>query len=613
MNRITMYLCSLLLGLCLIRPAAAQYGQVGTASATARAINDARDVVGNQGQRAAVWTWSGNAVYLPSYTVFEELSNAYAINNFGDVVGSVSNGNQIQACVWQKVGNGYPTVILLGSLFGSVYDSTAYSINDLGWVVGSSQTNVLGNVRTHAFVQIPGQAMLDITPTATEGVATAVNNRGVVVGYYRTGGGSNYTPFRWTPNGGLQDLPYGLISGQAFSINDQGLIAGSVRSGGEFPTDTACVWRPDGTLQTSSRTGKFLTVNQEGMLGGTNHLGTQPLLFHFDTAANQYSAPLPAPAAPYNNVSISQIVALTPHSPFYNFSASEWNGAAIMRTPDWWVRYPYVPNSRVNSRAIGTINLRTTPTNPSVVGGTAVAAEIELRDSFSGAEFFSQGDTVVRLSASLPGCVDIPAQVIIPEGESHVSLTIQTLPSGMGQDVDIVAAASEIASFGEPEDRTVRIRITHPMTTVSGAVTLQGCTNNAQPIVFEFRNTSGQIFARNATTAANGNFSFTDIPRGNYTVWAKGARWLANTVTFDATAGAVSGVTVTLKGGDATGNNVVDIADLLLLINHYNQHSPNTGYLAAADFNNDGANDIADLLILIGNYNQSGSPGSEDF
>jgi hypothetical protein len=84
-------------------------------------------------------------------------------------------------------------------------------------------------------------------------------------------------------------------------------------------------------------------------------------------------------------------------------------------------------------------------------------------------------------------------------------------------------------------------------------------------------------------------------------------------VTFDATAGAVSGVTVTLKGGDATGNNVVDIADLLLLINHYNQHSPNTGYLAAADFNNDGANDIADLLILIGNYNQSGSPGSEDF
>ena len=49
-----------------------------------------------------------------------------------------------------------------------------------------------------------------------------------------------------------------------------------------------------------------------------------------------------------------------------------------------------------------------------------------------------------------------------------------------------------------------------------------------------------------------------------------------------------------------------DIADLLLLIAHYNQTQSSGNYLEAADFNGDGANDSADLLLLIGNYNQMG-------
>jgi hypothetical protein len=107
------------------------------------------------------------------------------------------------------------------------------------------------------------------------------------------------------------------------------------------------------------------------------------------------------------------------------------------------------------------------------------------------------------------------------------------------------------------------------------------------------------VINRTVTLDANGAFMLTDIRRGYYTVRVKAAG-------ADTTNGDVSGITVTLRGGDANGDNMVDITDLLLLIAHYNQNAPAAEYLEACDFNEDGSNDISDLLALIGNYNQMG-------
>ena len=113
---------------------------------------------------------------------------------------------------------------------------------------------------------------------------------------------------------------------------------------------------------------------------------------------------------------------------------------------------------------------------------------------------------------------------------------------------------------------------------------------------------------RSVTLTATGTFSLTDIPVGNYTVAVKGAKWLRKTTAVNTSTGVAGNVTLTLPAGDANNDNTVDIADLLLLINHYNQKQGVGNFLSAVDFNCDGANDITDLLLLIGSYNQQGNP-----
>jgi cell division septation protein DedD len=58
--------------------------------------------------------------------------------------------------------------------------------------------------------------------------------------------------------------------------------------------------------------------------------------------------------------------------------------------------------------------------------------------------------------------------------------------------------------------------------------------------------------------------------------------------------------TITLAAGDVTQDNVIDIADLTLLADHYRTTDP------IADLNADGWVDIFDLTIASGNYGQSG-------
>jgi hypothetical protein len=142
--------------------------------------------------------------------------------------------------------------------------------------------------------------------------------------------------------------------------------------------------------------------------------------------------------------------------------------------------------------------------------------------------------------------------------------------------------------------------------TVSGTIDLQGTQNASHTLTFVFRPASSYTLTRTVVLDASGAYSIANIPRGVYTVSIKGTKWLRKNITVDTQLGNVTDANVLLLAGDANNDNFVDISDLLLLIEHYNQTSPNAGFLDAADFNGDGANDITDLLLLIGNYNQQG-------
>ena len=115
----------------------------------------------------------------------------------------------------------------------------------------------------------------------------------------------------------------------------------------------------------------------------------------------------------------------------------------------------------------------------------------------------------------------------------------------------------------------------------------------------------------NEQTDARGVFTVpvTTLPNGSYTWWAKGPQFLATGGTV-----ALTGVpTTTLelgvqRTGDATGDNLVDIADFGLLRASFGAVCGDPRYDGRADLNGDCVVEISDFTLLRGNFGQAGPP-----
>ena len=149
---------------------------------------------------------------------------------------------------------------------------------------------------------------------------------------------------------------------------------------------------------------------------------------------------------------------------------------------------------------------------------------------------------------------------------------------------------------------------------VSGRVSLEGAANfTAQTITFNVRDASGApLFDRVLSvsdTGAVSDFQIYGIPAGNYQIRIKSAKNLAQIITGVASGGAVFAGKVTLPGGDANNDNVVDSSDFGILIGAFNSAANllGSGYDATADFNNDGLVDSTDFGILINNFGMEGA------
>ena len=121
----------------------------------------------------------------------------------------------------------------LGTLGGG--QSKAYGLNDLGQVVGESETP---SGESRAFLWLPEPAyalpagMNDLgTLGGSESVAFGINNLGQVVGRADTDAAGIYHAFLWDPQSGMQDL--GTLGGQvseAYAINDLGDVVGRAQN-----------------------------------------------------------------------------------------------------------------------------------------------------------------------------------------------------------------------------------------------------------------------------------------------------------------------------------------------------------------------------------------------
>ena len=199
------------------------------ASVSPHAVNAHGAVAGGVGQAhggdIAMFTGAGpEAVAAIGRGPASDYTEAMAINDQGQVAGSMNGANALTAFVWDRA-RGMRTLAPLAGDTGSA----AAGINSAGWVVGTS----MGPQGIRAVVWRSGTAeLLGAVPNATTSSAIGINAGGQVAGWAEIAGVKHAV--LWSAAGEAQDL--GTFAGEnteAVAINAQGEIAGLAEKNGE--------------------------------------------------------------------------------------------------------------------------------------------------------------------------------------------------------------------------------------------------------------------------------------------------------------------------------------------------------------------------------------------
>jgi probable HAF family extracellular repeat protein len=182
------------------------------------------------------------------------ISEAFGINNSGQVVGVAETGNTDSTCVRPQVLD-YTGVIWNpdGSMhalhpFAGDAISAAVGINNNGQAVGGSGpcAPLSPAIGTHAVLWQSGSAIatdLGNLGGDTNNVAFAINGESQIVGISAVSGNATVHAFFWQDGGPMQDL--GTLPGDvlsiAYSLNDAGQIVG--QSCDAKGNCRACIWQ----------------------------------------------------------------------------------------------------------------------------------------------------------------------------------------------------------------------------------------------------------------------------------------------------------------------------------------------------------------------------------
>jgi len=202
-------------------------GSLGGNLSSARGINNSSAVVGlsytaASTQHAFLWTQGGGLQDLTPDLTSIGGATAVAINSSNQVVGYYfPNGSRnTLGFIWTQAGG----VQNLGSA-----GTLAYDVNDSGTVVGQSP---VANGNEHAFSWTQTGGIKDLgTLGGGYSSALSINNQGWIVGTSLTSSGDGrLRGFLWTPSGGMQDFAVltGLgptVQPYSMQVNDFGVIA----------------------------------------------------------------------------------------------------------------------------------------------------------------------------------------------------------------------------------------------------------------------------------------------------------------------------------------------------------------------------------------------------
>jgi len=263
---------------------------------------------------------TGSAVDIGDLPGGQDVSEAHAINNYGQVVGWSRNDFGDRAFLWKpNTPNGSAgDMVDLGDLPGGTTVSQGFGINAGGQVVGYSNTTD----GDHAFLWKPNTSngltgtMVDLgsMPGSNRSIASSINSSGKVVGGFGSTGSTQHHAFAWTPdlpNGltgtmvDLGDLPGGLEESSASAINDAGLIVGS--GNGTSNRQRAILWTPqDGLLDLNTLIGSdsvywslqnAFDINEFGQIVGLGNYARDGANDTFPQLHGFLLTPIPEPSS----------------------------------------------------------------------------------------------------------------------------------------------------------------------------------------------------------------------------------------------------------------------------------------------------------------------------
>ncbi|MCL2165344.1 MAG: S8 family serine peptidase [Oscillospiraceae bacterium] len=203
------------------------------------------------------------------------------------------------------------------------------------------------------------------------------------------------------------------------------------------------------------------------------------------------------------------------------------------------------------------------------------------------------------------------------------TLRFKALKETNGTDISIIQLHGNGAGSSKLQRQTAGIADDIPFTTqgctvtiVDGVATLKASFQgrsapgaaNIENLVVRWFSGNATIAEETVTTDQNGEADIIiPSPDTGLTIWVKGERTLA-TSQYIGTVENASVINVgMLPGGDANGDNMVDLNDYNVFLSNYGKSSNTPGFNRFADFNNDGVVDLNDFNIFLSNYGKTGA------